>query len=230
MVSAVAIVVDVVDQRCCDIIQRRSSCDRPIIIGIVIVIVTQIICVPDGWNGEGRQAPRERVYSDPTREKSKSAAELAVKALELRMKGIMLESSLPVTFWKLAYDEAIEISNMYPITKNITSRDGDAIRPLEEISNGRVSRQFINKMLKYFVLLGTPARISTNKIKGSDVQNSARERWGIAWGRVNDVPLWLDPFQPGVTFRSKDYIIHQLKPHAIMPVMLPPPPLCRNLC
>jgi hypothetical protein len=26
------------------------------------------------------------------------------------------------------------------------------------------------------------------------------------------VPLWLDPFQPGVTFRSKDYIIHQLKP------------------
>eukprot|EP01047_Picozoa_sp_COSAG01_P054682 COSAG01_NODE_6002_length_3907_cov_11.824055_5_plen_150_part_00 len=66
----------------------------------------------------------ERIYSDPTREKSKSAAELAVKALELRMKGIMLESSLPVTFWKLAYDEAIEISNMYLITKNITSRDG----------------------------------------------------------------------------------------------------------
>ena len=88
----------------------------------------------------------ERVYSDPTREKSKSAAELAVKALELRMKGIMLESSLPVTFWKMAYDEAIEISNMYPITKNVTSRDGDAIRPLEEISNGRISRQFINKI------------------------------------------------------------------------------------
>jgi hypothetical protein len=57
-----------------------------------------------------------------------------------------------------------------------------------------------------------PTTVSTNKIKGSDVQNSARERWGIAWGRVNDVPLWLDPFQPGVTFRSKDYIIHQLKP------------------
>ena len=35
----------------------------------------------------------ERVYSDPTREKSKSAAELAVKALELRMKGIMLTDS-----------------------------------------------------------------------------------------------------------------------------------------
>jgi hypothetical protein len=99
----------------------------------------------------------ERIYSDPTREKSKSAAELAVKALELRMKGIMLESSLPVTFWKLAYGEAIEISNMYPITKNIASRDGDAIRPLEEISNGRISRQFINKMLKYFVLLAAYA-------------------------------------------------------------------------
>ena len=54
----------------------------------------------------------ERIYSDPSREKSKSAAELAVKSLELRMKAIMLDRSLPVTFWRLAYQEAIEISNL----------------------------------------------------------------------------------------------------------------------
>ena len=152
----------------------------------------------------------ETIYSDPSREKSKSAAELAVKALELRCKGIMLEQSLPVTWWKLAYIEAMEISNMYSLTRNVNSRDGDAVRPLEELSKGRISRQFINKILKYFVLLGTPARISTNKIKGSDIANAARERWGIAYGRVNDVPIWLDPFEKGVTFMSKDYIVHEL--------------------
>lgn len=63
MVSAVVIVVDVVDQRCCDINQRRTCCDRPIIIGIVIVIVTQIICVPGRWNGEGRQAPQHEALA-----------------------------------------------------------------------------------------------------------------------------------------------------------------------
>jgi hypothetical protein len=73
------------------------------------------------------------IYSDPSREVSKHLAETAVKALCMRMKAILVEQSLPITLWVRAYQEAIYLANRYPLGRNLTSRDGDAVRPLEEI-------------------------------------------------------------------------------------------------
>jgi hypothetical protein len=151
------------------------------------------------------------IYNDPSREQSKSEAELAVKALELRCKRIMLEMNLPITWWRKAYDYAILIANLYPLSRNVKSRDGDTIRPLEELSAGRLSRRYLNKILRYFCLIGSVARISDNSIIGSDIKHAARYRWGIAWNMIGDVPVWMDPFKWGTTFCSKDYTVHDLK-------------------
>jgi hypothetical protein len=92
-----------------------------------------------------------------------------VKALELRGKAVMLEMNLRITWWKKAYEYAMLASNLYPLSSNIKSRDGDAILPMEELSNGRISRRFCNKMLKYLCVIGSVTRISNNSIIGSDI-------------------------------------------------------------
>jgi hypothetical protein len=81
----------------------------------------------------------------------------------------------------------------------------------EELSNGRLSRRFCNKILKYLCMVGSVARISNNSIIGSDIEHADRYRWGIAWDMVGDVPMWMDPFNWGTTFCSKDYTQHELK-------------------
>jgi hypothetical protein len=149
------------------------------------------------------------IYSDPTREVSKHLAESAVKALELRMKAIMIEQALPISLWVKAYEDAMFIANLYALGRNVNSRDGDAVRPLEEISAGRISRSQINNMLKYFVQFGTPARVSKSKVRGADIQQADRSTLCIAWGRFGDLPQWKDPWT-GHIFRSKDYELFTL--------------------
>jgi hypothetical protein len=68
----------------------------------------------------------------------------------------------------------------------------------------------MNKMLLYFVPYGTVARVSTVKVKGSDIENAAREKWGVCIGRTNDIPIWKNPLKPSEIFRSKDFIVHTL--------------------
>jgi hypothetical protein len=144
------------------------------------------------------------IYSDPSREVSKHLAETAVKALCMRMKAILVEQSLPITLWVRAYQEAIYLANRYPLGRNLTSRDGDAVRPLEEMSSGRISRKELSKQLSNFVLFGTPAKVSMSKVRGADLINADRTRLCIAWGRVGDLLQWKDPWT-GDIFRSKDY-------------------------
>jgi hypothetical protein len=102
------------------------------------------------------------------------------------------------------------VSNLYSLTRNIRSRDGDAPRPLGEMSNNRISTYFMNKMLLYFVPYGTVARVSMVKVKASDIEHAAREKWGVCIGRTNDIPIWMNPLKPSEVYRSKDYIVHTL--------------------
>jgi hypothetical protein len=78
------------------------------------------------------------------------------------------------------------------------------VRPLEEMSSGRISRKELSKQLSNFVLFGTPAKVSMSKVRGADLINADRTRLCIAWGRVGDLLQWKDPWT-GDIFRSKDY-------------------------
>ena len=90
--------------------------------------------------------------------------------------------------------------------------DGDAIRPEEHLSNGRISRKECDRRLHYFVLVGTPAMVTINNTKVSNIDQINRVRWGIAVKMINgDLPLFMDP-HTGSTFRSRAYRLFEMKP------------------
>ncbi len=50
----------------------------------------------------------------------------------------------------------------------------------------------------------TPCIISKSKIIGSDLLNSDRSRWVVAWGMVNDLPIFKDLWT-GAKYRTRDF-------------------------
>eukprot|EP01043_Picozoa_sp_COSAG02_P038160 COSAG02_NODE_2923_length_7743_cov_6.813448_3_plen_92_part_00 len=67
------------------------------------------------------------------------------------------------------------------MTKNIVSRDQDAIRPLEEISNGKISRTECDKRVAAHTVPGTPCLVQLpHGPKASSITNYSRSRNGIA--------------------------------------------------
>ena len=150
-------------------------------------------------------------YGSP--DDKRSFRENSVKQIEMGTKAIMAERSLPVDWWQEAANQAAELRNLLPTSENIVSSDGDAIRPEEELSDGRISRKECDRRLHYHVLVGTPAMVSDiNQPKGSNIDQLNRVRWGIALKMINgDLPMFMDP-HTGSTFRSRSYRLFQLKP------------------
>ena len=150
-------------------------------------------------------------YGSP--DDKRSLRENSVKQIEMGTKAIMAERSLPVDWWQEAADQTAEIRNLIPTSENIVSNDGDAIRPLEELSDGRISRKECDRRLHYHVLVGTPAMVTdNNQPKGSNIDRLNRVRWGIAVKMINgDLPLFMDPHTGG-TFRSRSYRLFDMKP------------------
>ena len=86
-------------------------------------------------------------YSSPHDKRSAAHAENAVKIIEMRAKCIMMERMLPLEYWEEAVDAAIYISNVVALARDVKSTDGDAPRPIERISFGRVSRRQCDHMI-----------------------------------------------------------------------------------
>ena len=73
----------------------------------------------------------------------------------------MVACSLPADWWEEALAAAITVMNLFPTSRRVTSRDGDAPRPDEILSNGQTSRRDCNHVIHYYENLGTPAMVST---------------------------------------------------------------------
>jgi hypothetical protein len=99
------------------------------------------------------------VYGDPTRKTSMAMAEIRVQIHALGMKRIMLANSLLIEHWPLASKQHAWLWQRYPRGKDVRSSDGDSVRPLEALSNGRMSRVQISKELLNFTLVFTPCII-----------------------------------------------------------------------
>jgi hypothetical protein len=87
------------------------------------------------------------------------------------------------------------------------SSDGDAVRPVEKLTDGHYSRRRIDKELSYNIGPGTLALVHDNRVKGSDV--SAKVRFGVAIGMVSDIVLFKCPYTNS-KFRSKSYTVVEL--------------------
>ena len=152
----------------------------------------------------------EVVWTSPDDKRAHARGENTMRQIEMSMKAIMLENSLPIEWWEDALRQAIILRNLVPASKNVKSGDGDAIRPLEQLSGGRISRRECDRRLHHLILVGTPCLVATPKVKGSNVGNPARCRWGIALRQIGGaLPLFECPFT-NVKFRSMSYFAYHL--------------------
>ena len=144
-------------------------------------------------------------WSDPTDKRSDGFAESAVKAIELTCKAILAEQACPASWWEPCCDNAEDLRNHVPLSRNVRSEDGDAVTPIEELSDGKVSRRACHRFISHFVACGTPAMVTdANTSKASDNTRTGRHKPGIAYKMVGTLPMWKSPITGGL-FRSKSY-------------------------
>ena len=94
------------------------------------------------------------MWSSPDDKRSNAQAENACKQIEVVAKSILLENNLPFIFIEDAVNQGTALRNLFPLARNIHSTDGDAIRPLEEITAGQISRRQCDNRLHHMVTLG----------------------------------------------------------------------------
>ena len=145
----------------------------------------------------------------PAEDKRGSAhAEAAVKHIEIMMKSIMLQTLLPPTFWEEAAEQANFLRRHLPLNRNIISKDGDTMKPEEEITCGLVSRTACARLLAEVVPVGSPCLVYTDKIRGSNLREN-KATWMMALGIYRGMNRFLN-IVTGVTKYSKSFMVMQL--------------------
>jgi hypothetical protein len=79
-----------------------------------------------------------------------------IQYVELAMKRIMHETSLPPRFWPETLDAVTLLMKHLPNARN-KSRNENVTMPIEALSAGIVSKRYCNHVLFYFCNPGTPA-------------------------------------------------------------------------
>ena len=148
------------------------------------------------------------VYSCPDRKESAALAERSVGIVEVVVKSLLMQNSLPGFWWEYCASGAEFLLNRFPTAKlEGMSLDGDAPRPLELYSRFTYSRRQIDRELSYWVMPGTPALVQTTA-KGSLL--GPKTRWGVAIGMYREQVVFYCPYQHS-TFTSKSFAAFQLQ-------------------
>lgn len=147
------------------------------------------------------------VYSCPDRKESAALAERAVGIVEIVVKALLMQNSLPPWWWEHCTKGAVFLLNRFPTAKlDNMSLDGDAPRPLELFSRFSYSRRQIDRELSYWVAPGTPALVQTTA-KGSEL--GPKTRWGVAIEMYREQVVWMCPYRQS-TFASKSFAAFKL--------------------
>jgi hypothetical protein len=184
-------------------------------------IVSELRCDPAGeqrddnvnWIKMCTEHSVRCIWSDPTDKRSDGFAEGAVKMIELTCKAIMANNAVPADWWEPCCNQAAEIRNHVPLTRNVKSGDGDAITPIEQLSQGRVSRRMCCRFMSHLVTCGTPCHVTQKPeaTKGSNNTVVNRHKPGIAFAMLGDMPYFKSPIT-GAMFRSKSYLAYDPAP------------------
>jgi hypothetical protein len=137
---------------------------------------------------------------------SAARAEVNMLHFEVSMKSVMLTNSVPVEYYEECGEMGRILRNLFPLSRNVRSKYGDTKRPLEEITNGYISRIQCNKRIANNQLIGVPALVPIHpKVKGSKLKDGGEKaEWRVSMGMHEDCPLWMCPWR-GTYKREKDY-------------------------
>ena len=105
-----------------------------------------------------------------------------MRVLELGCKAILVCKNLPIEDWHDAMMDAIWLRQRHPTGSNIRG-DGDALRPIEQLTDGEHSRKRCNADLSHFVGFGSVAKVAMKSVRGSSLTNAVRERICYCVGR-----------------------------------------------
>ena len=129
---------------------------------------------------------REINWRDPQRKEDNGVAEFAVQKIEIATKRSMATTSTPVQYFCYHADHCVKVMARLPLTRNISTADCDAIRPLEQLyaCNGQtgISRAQCDKDLLAMNVPGSLVLCTDKDSKGSDLDRIDRCSWGIVLG------------------------------------------------
>ena len=131
-----------------------------------------------------------------------------VQDAERAMKAIMIQFRIPLQFWDYALRSALGSRNLFSLSKNMKSKDGDAPCPWNEATGHVVSRGMTLRALGRFVTCGTFAASGNSKILASNIETPIRKSLGINLGMIgiceSDLAFWLD-IHTNVIVRTNDF-------------------------
>ena len=123
------------------------------------------------------------VSGDPTDKRSMASAEVNNKHLDVTMKAILMETNLPTEYWGDAITEAGQLRSLYPSRRAAKSCGGDAARPIEILTCGRIDHRECDARLRHRPALWSPCMVYRKGHK----QTEWTCRWGIAMGMCGDL-------------------------------------------
>ena len=153
----------------------------------------------------------EMRYSTKDRhERTNPHAERQVGIVEVVIKSLLMETSLPPMFWQCAASNAEFLLNRLPVVSHEANvpHDYDVIRPIEAMTRGGYSRAMISKDLSWFIPVGTVALVHCEKVRGSSLQSKCR--WGVATGMLGSQVEFRCPMK-FTRFYSKSFKALKLK-------------------
>ena len=121
-------------------------------------------------------------FKDPARKEDAGPAEIAVQQLEIQVKKSMAQTTSPTQYICWHVEHAVKLLNRLPLKRNIYGKTGDGIRPIEQLTNGKINRDDCNAVLEHAEVPGTLALITNRHTKGSDIDDISRCEWGIVLG------------------------------------------------
>ena len=137
-----------------------------------------------------------------------AAAEAAIKHIEQIMKANMLYTRCPFKYWEEQANHARWIRNRVPITRNINSKDGDTIRPEEEMTKGFISRNTLIRELSRSVTPGMVCLVFMMHIIGSNLVDN-KGGWMMSLGIDGAMNRFLN-MKTGREMSSRSFLVYEL--------------------
>ena len=188
------------------------------------------------WDNKNRAAVAAReklgigfVLASPEDSNKNARGERMIQIAERAMKALMIEFRIAIQYWDYAMRSALDAKNLFPISKNMKSKDGDAPCPWNEATNHIVSRGMTIKALEHYVPCGAFAALGNSKLLASNVETPIRQSFAICLGIVDpcesDLAFWVD-LHTGAIVRTNDFNIMELpigiSPYHYFGLALPP--------
>jgi hypothetical protein len=155
------------------------------------------------WDNKNKAAVAARdkfgisyVFASPEDSNKNARGEKMIQDAERAMKALIIQHRIPLQFWDYALRSALDARNLFPMKKNMKSKDGDASCPWNEATNYIVSRRTTLKALSRLVACGTFAALGNSKILASNIETPIRQSFGINMGMIgiceSNLAVWLD--------------------------------------